>query len=164
MTKKVKNMTVVLATGWDENNNCPWELKGSVFKANIIRKRIKHYRTIYKTSTVKSKANNTGDWYWFNAFDFYTNWINETFSKEYENDSFWRLMDENTWKELKKYSHNVFLKEKESGKSIKDIMLEYNKKWLNSNEDIRYMMVAREAVLAKIHMAKHGDYIMGFVF
>ena len=115
MTKKVKNMTVVLATGWDENNNCPWELKGSVFKANIIRKRIKHYRAIYKTSTVKSKANNTGDWYWFNAFDFYTNWINETFSKEYENDSFWRLMDENTWKELKKYSHNVFLKEKESG-------------------------------------------------
>ena len=68
------------------------------------------------------------------------------------------------WKELKKYAHNVFLKEKENGKSIKQIMLEYNRKWLNSNEDIRYMMIAREATLAKIHMSKYGDHIMGFVF
>ena len=163
MTKKIRNKVVVLATGWDENNNCPWELRGSVFKSNLIKKRAMHYIPIYKTSTVKSKANNTGDWYWFNNFNYYTNWINETFSKE-DNGAFWRLMDETVWKELKKYSHNVFLKEKESGKSIKDIMLEYNKKWLNSNEDIRYMMVAREATLAKIHMAKYGDHIMGFVF
>lgn len=163
MAKKIRNMTAVILTGWDENNNQAWELKGSMFKANIICKRIKHYRTIYKTSTVKSKVNNTGDWYWYNNFDYYTNWINETFSKE-DNGAFWRLMDESTWKELKKYSHTIFLKEKESGKSIKSIMLEYNQKWLENNEDIRYMMIAREATLAKIHMSKYGDHIMGFVF
>ncbi len=163
MTKKIRNMTAILATGWDENNDCIWELRGGMFKQNIINKRIKHYRLIYKTSTVKSKLNNTGDWYWYNNFDFYTNWIYETFSKE-GTDAFLRLMDEINWKELKKYAHNIFLKEKENGKSIKQIMLEYNKKWLDNNEDIRYMMVAREATLAKIHMTKYGDYIMGFVF
>ena len=164
MTKKVKNMTATLAIGWDENNECIWEAKGSQFKKMLINKRIKHYRTIYSTSTIKSKEMNVGDWYWFNNFNYYTNWINETFSKDYENGSFWRLMDETVWKELKKYAHNIFLKEKENGKSIKQIMLEYNKKWLDTNEDIRYMMVAREATLSKIHMAKHGDYIMGFMF
>ena len=163
MAKKIKNMSVVLETAWDENNNCLWEVRASRTKAKIIRNRINHYRPIYITSRNKSKLNNTGDWYWFNAFDFYTNWIRETFSKE-ENGSFWRLMDENTWKELKKYAHSVFLKEKESGKSIKSIILEYNERWLNNNEDIRYMMVAREAILAKIHMTKYGDYIMGFIF
>ena len=32
MTKKIRNMVVVIATGWDENNNCPWELRGSTFE------------------------------------------------------------------------------------------------------------------------------------
>lgn len=163
MTKKIRNMVVVIATGWDENNNCPWELRGSTFRANIIKKRALHYSPIYKTSKIKSKLNNTGDWYWYNNFDYYTRWISETFSHE-DNGSFWRLMDENTWKELKKYSHSIFLNERKTGKSIKDIALEYNKKWLDNNEDIRYMMIAREATLAKIHMSKYGDHIMGFVF